>query len=93
MDLMESLFTGRYGMEDFSKAAGLNEDASASSKPLGFDSNAVHVEDIRTCFNHSRATVNYRGPACPFCLVLDNLDFTRRDLERAIQQLTAQKEE
>jgi hypothetical protein len=72
---------------------GLHDDASASSTSSHFESNAADVKEIRTCLNHGRATVNYRGPACPFCLVLDDLDFTRRDLERAMQELTARREE
>lgn len=71
-----------------------HEDASDSSSRSHFESNAQHVaQDIKTCLQHHRTTVNYIGPACPFCLVLDDLDFTRRDLERAIQQLTAQRGE
>jgi ribosomal protein S27AE len=47
------------------------------------------TQDSRTCGNHGAAVVRFTGPACPFCLVLDDLEFTRRDLDRALSQLTA----
>lgn len=79
MDLMESLFTGRYGMEDFSKAAGLNEDASASSKPLGFDSDAqlmteAEKEEQRRSFVHGNCSI-------------DNPNVTRKIVDGAADEL------
>lgn len=42
------------------------------------------VVDARVCSLHGeRAVIFYDGPACPFCLTLDDLDFTKKSLEIA----------